>query len=648
MHKTRHLSLLTAIALVIANMIGSGVYTSLGFQLMDFQSTTSILLLWLIGGIIALSGALVYAELAVVFPDNGGEMNFLGKLYGPLAGFLAGWISTLAGFAAPVAIVCIAIGNYCATIFPNTPPIVISIIVLVTLTMLHSSKHSISARFQQMATLLNLLIIFFIIAAAFFLSAYALPTISIDQTAIQAITHSGKFPVNLYWVLYAYTGWNAAAYIAGEIKKPEKNLPIALLVGTIVVTLLYLLLNYAFLLAAPVSALKGKMNVGFIAANHLFGKHGAIIMSIFISITLISTASAMTLAGPRVTAEIGKSISYFSFLQKKNKQGIPYLAVYTQSGITLLLICLNQFQFIIDLVGFLLSICTSLAVAGIFIVRKNKAKHFSKYTTPLYPLTPMVFLAINAWIIYYGISLKPVVSAYGLLVILAGLIIWKMNKPNRMKSVIVIIFAFSGLQLSAQNTADIADGLKEALTKGAVNSTNLLSKPDGFFANAAVKILLPPEAKKIENTLRNVGMGKQVDDAILSMNRAAEDACKNATPIFTNAIKQMTVNDALGILKGSDTAATAYLQQKTTAALTTSFRPVIEKSLESTDATKQWNSLVSTYNKFSLKKINPDLAGYVTEKSLSGIFTQIAIEEQNIRKNPVARTSDLLKKVFGN
>jgi hypothetical protein len=390
------------------------------------------------------------------------------------------------------------------------------------------------------------------------------------------------------------------------------------------------------------------MNVGFIAANHLFGKHGAIIMSIFISITLISTASAMTLAGPRVTAEIGKSISYFSFLQKKNKQGIPYLAVYTQSGITLLLICLNQFQFIIDLVGFLLSICTSLAVAGIFIVRKNKAKHFSKYTTPLYPLTPMVFLAINAWIIYYGISLKPVVSAYGLLVILAGLIIWKMNKPNRMKSVIVIIFAFLGLQLSAQNTADIADGLKEALTKGAVNSTNLLSKPDGFFANAAVKILLPPEAKKIENTLRNVGMGKQVDDAILSMNRAAEDACKNATPIFTNAIKQMTVNDALGILKGSDTAATAYLQQKTTAALTTSFRPVIEKSLESTDATKQWNSLVSTYNKFSLKKINPDLAGYVTEKSLSGIFTQIAIEEQNIRKNPVARTSDLLKKVFGN
>lgn len=226
MHKTRHLSLLTAIALVIANMIGSGIYTSLGFQLMDFQSTTSILFLWLIGGIIALSGALVYAELAVVFPDNGGEMNFLGKLYGPLAGFLAGWISTLAGFAAPVAIVCIAIGNYAAIIFPNTPPIIISITVLVALTILHSSKHTISARFQQLATLLNLSIIVFIIGAAFFLSEYPLPNISVDQTAIQEITQSGKFPVNLYWVLYAYTGWNAAAYIAGEIKNLKEIYPL--------------------------------------------------------------------------------------------------------------------------------------------------------------------------------------------------------------------------------------------------------------------------------------------------------------------------------------------------------------------------------------------------------------------------------------
>lgn len=200
---------------------------------------------------------------------------------------------------------------------------------------------------------------------------------------------------------------------------------------------------------------------------------------------------------------------------------------------------------------------------------------------------------------------------------------------------------------SALSTNEIANGLKEALTIGAQKGSSLLSAKDGFFANAALKILLPPEAQKIESTLRKIGMGKLVDDAVLSMNRAAEDACKSAAPIFVGAIKEMTLTDVLGILKGSDTSATAYLQQKTTAPLTTAFRPVIDSSLKKTNATKYWNTLVTTYNKFSLKKVNPDLAGYVTEKSLSGIYKQIAVEEKDIRKNPVARTTDLLKKVFG-
>ncbi|TXT34336.1 MAG: hypothetical protein FD136_376 [Chitinophagaceae bacterium] len=204
-----------------------------------------------------------------------------------------------------------------------------------------------------------------------------------------------------------------------------------------------------------------------------------------------------------------------------------------------------------------------------------------------------------------------------------------------------------GAKGNQAGTMDIANGLKEALVLGAEKGTAMLSKPDGFFANAALKILLPPEAQKIETTLRNIGMGKQVDDAILSMNRAAEEACKTATPIFTNAIKEMTITDAMGILKGSDTAATAYLQQKTTTSLTNSFKPIIENALQKTEATKQWNNLISTYNKFSFKKINPDLAGYVTEKSMSGIYQQIAIEEKEIRKNPLARSTELLKKVFG-
>ncbi|HEV7330787.1 MAG TPA: DUF4197 domain-containing protein [Flavisolibacter sp.] len=193
---------------------------------------------------------------------------------------------------------------------------------------------------------------------------------------------------------------------------------------------------------------------------------------------------------------------------------------------------------------------------------------------------------------------------------------------------------------------DIINGLKEALNVGAGNSTTKLSAVDGFFADAAVKILLPEEAKKVEQKLRAIGLNKQVDNAILSMNRAAEDAAKSAAPIFINAIKGITIQDGVGILKGGDFAATNYLKSKTLAQLTEAFRPVIEQSLQKVDATKHWNTLFTTYNKFSAEKVNPDLTAYVTEKAMTGIFYQVGQEEQKIRKDPVARTTDLLKKVF--
>jgi hypothetical protein len=196
------------------------------------------------------------------------------------------------------------------------------------------------------------------------------------------------------------------------------------------------------------------------------------------------------------------------------------------------------------------------------------------------------------------------------------------------------------------STDEIAAGLKEALSIGAQNGSQKLSAVDGFFKDAAIKILMPEEAQKVEKSLRNLGMGKLVDDAILSMNRAAEDAAKSAAPIFLNAIKQMTISDALGILRGNDFAATNYLKDKTTSPLTEAFRPVIEKSLEKVNATKYWNTVFTNYNRFSPNKVNPDLSAYVTEKALAGIFFQVGQEEQKIRKDPMARTTDLLKKVF--
>lgn len=196
---------------------------------------------------------------------------------------------------------------------------------------------------------------------------------------------------------------------------------------------------------------------------------------------------------------------------------------------------------------------------------------------------------------------------------------------------------------------EIVAGLKEALSVGARNSSDKLSAQDGFFANALIKVLMPEEAKKVESTLRSIGMGNMVDKAILSMNRAAEEASKSAAPIFVDAITSMSIGDALGILRGNDSAATSYLKGKTTLQLTNAFRPVIEDALQKVNATKYWKDVFETYNRLptTTNKVNTDLSGYVTEKALAGLFYQVALEEQKIREDPAARVTDILKKVFG-
>lgn len=229
-----------------------------------------------------------------------------------------------------------------------------------------------------------------------------------------------------------------------------------------------------------------------------------------------------------------------------------------------------------------------------------------------------------------------------------------------MKKFLMVIFfvsTFTGCDTIAQvknsttggglTTLQISDGLKEALSVGTQNSTNKLSAVDGYFANAALKILMPPEAQNVEKTLRKLGMSSLIDNAILSMNRGAEEAAKTASPIFLDAIKQMSISDAVGILKGGDFAATNYFKDKTTAALIASFSPIINDALNKVGATKYWSDVFKAYNKFSLKPVNTDLGSYVTGKAIDGIFYEVSLEEQKIRKDPVARVTDILKTVFG-
>jgi Protein of unknown function (DUF4197) len=217
----------------------------------------------------------------------------------------------------------------------------------------------------------------------------------------------------------------------------------------------------------------------------------------------------------------------------------------------------------------------------------------------------------------------------------------------------VVFFFFSVTLVHAQlgkglSSDDIVSGLKDALAKGTQKSTDKLSAADGFFKDAAVKILLPPDAVKMEKALRSAGFGPQVDKAILDINRAAEDAAKSAAPIFLNAIKGMSVSDGVGILRGPDTAATAFLRRSTTAQLTAAFLPVIKNSLDKTGASNSWKTIVDLYNKIPFhSKINSDLPAYSTQRALDGVFFYVAVEEKSIRANPAGQADALLKKVFG-
>lgn len=197
------------------------------------------------------------------------------------------------------------------------------------------------------------------------------------------------------------------------------------------------------------------------------------------------------------------------------------------------------------------------------------------------------------------------------------------------------------------SNADVVAGLKEALRVGTDSTTKKLSLVNGFFGDNMIKILMPPEAQKVERTLRDLGFGGTVDKAVLSMNRAAEDASKFVGNIFWNSIKQMTITDAMGILRGGDFAATEYLKRTTTEQLISAFRPVINKSLTNVNATKYWNDVFSVYNRFSNNPVNTDLNAYVTEKALSGLFYHVGLQEQQIRRDPAKRVTEILRKVFG-
>ncbi|MFN2541561.1 MAG: APC family permease [Chthoniobacterales bacterium] len=419
----RTIGLVTACGIVVANIIGTGVFTSLGFQLVDIRSGFALLMLWVVGGVAALCGALCYGELSAALPRSGGEYHFLSTIYHPALGFMAGFVSATVGFAAPIAIAAMAFGKYFQDVFSIGSPALLSFAIVWIVAVFHFGNLQVGSAFQNLWTLLKLILIAVLIVAGFF--ATPKQPISFLPAAGDTIAiFSGAFAVALFFVMYSYSGWNAASYITGEIKKPETNVPRSLLVGTLVVIVSYVLLNGIFLATTPQEEMRGQIEVGLIAGKHIFGPDGGRVVGAIICLGLVSSISSMTWIGPRVTMSMGEDHWLLRWLGRKNKQGVPRNAIVVQLLIVNLLLLTRSFEGVVQYIQFSLLLCSLLTVAGVVVLRVRRPQLARPYRVWAYPLPPIIFSAITLWMMFYLLRVRPLESFAGLATSALGVLLY--------------------------------------------------------------------------------------------------------------------------------------------------------------------------------------------------------------------------------
>lgn len=414
----------TASGLVIANMIGTGVFTSLGFQLAEVQNTWSILLLWILGGAMALIGAFVYAELGTHFRKTGGDYIFLSETIHPAVGYLYAWISLTVGFSAPIAIAAMAMNGYLSPLLGDSILPGLSFLILVPLA--HIFSVSRSAKFQDILTLIKIGFVLVLIGMGlWFHSTVEVPAFDFSSTWKQEVVLPG-FAVSLIYVFYAYTGWNSAAYIIEEVDQPEKNLPKALIWATVSVMVVYILLQLALLKHASVDQLLGKVEVADIAFGNLFGPTGALWVSFFIGVQLIATISGYAWIGPRITYAMAKDFRLWSPLAKVNSNGIPVRAIILNTAISLTLFLSGSFEQIMLYAGFVLQLMGTITVYSSLRIRKE-----SGFRSPFKPYLQYIYLIFSASILVYLFWDRPLESLAGLGIVALGLIIFLFDKKSK-------------------------------------------------------------------------------------------------------------------------------------------------------------------------------------------------------------------------
>jgi basic amino acid/polyamine antiporter, APA family len=431
----RTIGFVTASSIVIANIIGTGIFTSLGFQLADIQSGFPLLMLWIIGGITALCGALCYGELSAALPRSGGEYHFLSQIYHPALGFMAGFVSATVGFAAPIALAAMAFGKYFVGVFGVGSPVLLSFVVVWAVTAFHLGNLQVGSAFQNLSTLVKLLLIGTLIAAGLFVQPKQ-PISFLPAPGDTIAIFGAPFAVALVYVMYSYSGWNAAAYITGEIKQPEKTVPRSLLVGTSLVIVIYVLLNAVFLATTPVQELNGRLEVALIAGKHIFGTNGGRVAGAVICLGLVSAISSMTWIGPRVSMSMGEDHWLLRLLGRKNPHGIPTNAIVLQLLIVNVLLLTRSFESVVQYTQFSLLLCSLFTVLGVMVLRATRPEIARPYRVWAYPIPPIIFAVITLWMMFYLLRWKTIESLAGLATALVGLLLYfcARKRPQRQRS----------------------------------------------------------------------------------------------------------------------------------------------------------------------------------------------------------------------
>jgi APA family basic amino acid/polyamine antiporter len=411
-------------------MVGVGVFTSLGFQVKDIPSGFSILLLWVIGGIVALCGVFSYSELGAMFPRSSGEYNFLTRAYHPAFGFLAGWVSATVGFAAPVALAAMAFGQYAKAVLPGAPPLLpaLGVVWLVSVVQLGGVRHS--STFQLISTTLKVVLIVAFLVAGFVVGTPQ-PISFAPSAADLGYVASAPFAIGLVFVMYSFSGWNAATYIIGEMRTPQQSLPRALLTGTLIVLVLYVALNAIFLHTAPIDKLAGQLDVARISGSHIFGDLGGRIVAAMICIGLVSSISAMMWIGPRVMMTMGEDIPVLRAFARRSTSGAPAYAILFQLAVASLMLLSESFEAVLDLIQFSLLFCSFFTVLGVIKLRITRPDLPRPYRAWGYPLTPVVFLLVTLFMMYYLLTERPLQSFLGILIMISGLAIYAVFRKRQ-------------------------------------------------------------------------------------------------------------------------------------------------------------------------------------------------------------------------